>query len=196
MRETAVGQAALLGQRHQLLDVRAKFLRLGDGGGDLLVLDERGRHVAEQGGAVARGTLKLTAANAMAHGYFLRSSGGRIRNPRPGGVTGRRQKPSLFAKSGPKPILGPKSSIRGVAPAHWMCTKTAVQTDRPAALNPLTLAAVRLLPAVASRSTCRERARKQHPCARAHVLGVEHLESWVLSGIAPGRRADVGTTDE
>jgi len=35
------------------------------------VLDERGRHVAEQGRAVAGGALKLTAANTMAHGVFL-----------------------------------------------------------------------------------------------------------------------------
>ncbi len=66
--EATVRQAAVLGQRDQLLDIGAKLLRLGRGGGDLFVLDERGRHVAEQGRPVARGALKLTSAYAMAHG--------------------------------------------------------------------------------------------------------------------------------
>src|SRR5690349_18754316 len=69
--ETPVRKPAALGQRNQLLDIRPKLLRLGDGGGDLLVLDERSSHVAEQGRAVAGGTLKFTAANTMAHGSFL-----------------------------------------------------------------------------------------------------------------------------
>jgi hypothetical protein len=63
MGEAAVAEAALLGQRDQLLDVGPKLLRLGGGGGDLLVLDQRGGHVAEQGGAVARGALQLAAAD-------------------------------------------------------------------------------------------------------------------------------------
>jgi hypothetical protein len=61
----------MLRERDQLLDIGAKLLRLGRGRRDLLMLDERGRHVAEQGRAVARGALKLTAANTMAHGVFL-----------------------------------------------------------------------------------------------------------------------------
>src|SRR5699024_5500332 len=69
--EPAVRQPAALGQCDQFLDVRAKLLRLGGGGGDLLVLDQRGRHVAEQGRTVARGALKLTMANAVAHGSIL-----------------------------------------------------------------------------------------------------------------------------
>src|SRR5205823_13621415 len=69
--EAAVAEAAALGERDQLFDVRAKLLRLGRRGGDLLVLDERGRHVAEQGRTVARSTLKLTMANAVAHGSVL-----------------------------------------------------------------------------------------------------------------------------
>ena len=93
-------QAALLRQRDQLLDVRAKLLRLGDGGGDLLVLDERGRHVAEQRSAMGRGPLKLTAAYAMAHGNFLRSLRGRVRYPRPGGV-----------RTGPPPIRHPRKVV-------------------------------------------------------------------------------------
>src|SRR4051812_8051868 len=69
--EAAVGEAAALGQSHQLLDIGAKLLRLGGGGCDLLVLDERSRHVAEQGGAVAGGALELTPADAMTHGSCL-----------------------------------------------------------------------------------------------------------------------------
>src|SRR5207302_6879484 len=71
LRQPTVRQTAVLGERDQLLDIRPKLLRLGRRGGDLLVLDERGRHVAEQGRAVARGALKLTVANAVAHGSAL-----------------------------------------------------------------------------------------------------------------------------
>src|SRR5436190_15514506 len=67
LREATVRKTAFLRQRHQLLDIGAKLLRLGKRRGDLLVLDQRGRHVAEQGSAVARGALKLTSANTMAH---------------------------------------------------------------------------------------------------------------------------------
>ncbi|VVT11310.1 hypothetical protein SPHINGO361_120694 [Sphingomonas sp. EC-HK361] len=67
MREAAVRKAALLRERDQLFDIRAEFLRLGDGGRDLLMLDERCRHVAEQRDAVGRGPLKLTAANTVTH---------------------------------------------------------------------------------------------------------------------------------
>src|SRR5205085_5761334 len=69
--EPAVAETTLLGQGHQLLDIGAKLLRFCRRRGDLLVLDERGRHVAEQGRAVARGALKLTVANTMAHGSVL-----------------------------------------------------------------------------------------------------------------------------
>src|SRR5438309_8045276 len=67
MGEAAVRKPALLRQRHQLLDIGPKLLRLGGGGGDLLMLDEGGRHVAEQGRTVAGGTLELTPAVAMTH---------------------------------------------------------------------------------------------------------------------------------
>ena len=79
MGEAAVGEAALLGQRHQLLDIGAKLLRLGGRGGDLLMLDEGGGHVPEQGCAVAGGALQLTAGDFMTHVFFLRSSGARVR---------------------------------------------------------------------------------------------------------------------
>ena len=68
VREAAVGEAALLGERHQLLDVRTKFLRLGERGGDLLMLDEGRRLVAEQRETMARGALELTTADTMTHG--------------------------------------------------------------------------------------------------------------------------------
>src|SRR3546814_14107397 len=68
MGEAAVGEAALLGERDQLLDIGTKLLRLGRRGGDLIMLDEGRGHVAEQGRAMAGGTLQLTTADAMNHG--------------------------------------------------------------------------------------------------------------------------------
>ena len=47
-------QVAALAERDELLHDRAQLLRLGQGGGDLLVLDQRGRHVGEHGLAVLR----------------------------------------------------------------------------------------------------------------------------------------------
>ena len=70
MRQTTVRKTALLGKRDQLLDIGAKLLRLGDGGLDLLMLDECRRLVTEQGRTMARGALQLTAANTMTHGNF------------------------------------------------------------------------------------------------------------------------------
>src|SRR3954452_23989297 len=61
----------MLGERDELLDIGAKLLRLGRRRRDLLMLDERRGHVPEQGCTVARGALKLTAANTMAHRSFL-----------------------------------------------------------------------------------------------------------------------------
>src|SRR5262249_1637869 len=69
--ETTVRQAATLGKRDQLFDIRAKLLRLCRRRRDLLMLDERSRHVPQQGSTVAGSALKLTAANTMAHGSFL-----------------------------------------------------------------------------------------------------------------------------
>ena len=73
MGQTAVRQAATLGQRDQLFEIRAQFARLGGGGGDLLVLDQRGRQVAQQCGAMLAGALQLTMANFMTHNSILRS---------------------------------------------------------------------------------------------------------------------------
>ncbi len=70
MGQAAVRKSALLGQRNQLLDVGAELLRLGGGGGDLLMLDEGGGHVAEHCRAVGRGTLQLAAGDAMTHFFF------------------------------------------------------------------------------------------------------------------------------
>lgn len=50
-----------------LFDVRPHFLRLGQSGHDLLVLDQRGGHVAEHRITVAGLALQLTAGNFMTH---------------------------------------------------------------------------------------------------------------------------------
>src|SRR3546814_10300548 len=73
--EPAIGQAALLRQRHELFGIGPKLLRLGDGGRDLLMLDERRRHIAEQCRAMAAGALKFTSADTMAHGHSPVCSG-------------------------------------------------------------------------------------------------------------------------
>src|SRR3546814_13934628 len=73
--EPAIGQAALLRQRHELFGIGPKLLRLGDGGRDLLILDERRRHIAEQCRAMAAGALKFTSADTMAPGHSPVCSG-------------------------------------------------------------------------------------------------------------------------
>src|SRR5690606_5808727 len=60
-------QVALLGEGDQLLDEGTQFLRLRQGGRDLLVLDQRGGHVGEHGLAVADRTAELTIGGAVAH---------------------------------------------------------------------------------------------------------------------------------
>ncbi|VXA90708.1 hypothetical protein BREVUG8_10100 [Brevundimonas sp. G8] len=60
-------QVALLGEGDQLLDEGTQFLRLGQGRGDLLVLDQRGGHVREHGGAVATRATEFTMGGAVAH---------------------------------------------------------------------------------------------------------------------------------
>ena len=65
-------QVAALAQRDQLLDDRTQVLRLGQGGDDLLVLDQRGGHVGEHSLAVAGGSAELAAGITVAHGYLLK----------------------------------------------------------------------------------------------------------------------------
>src|SRR3569623_1097143 len=101
VRQATVGQATLLGERDQLLDVGTQFLRLGGGGGDLLVHDQRGRHVAEQGRTVGRGTLQLTAAYAMTHGNFLLVRSGAVSGTRDQVATGTTHFTSSRRKPGP-----------------------------------------------------------------------------------------------
>src|SRR6185295_15487525 len=60
-------QAPALAERDQLLDDRAQILGLGQRGGNLLVLDERRRHVGEHGLAVRRGAVEFAAAYTVAH---------------------------------------------------------------------------------------------------------------------------------
>src|SRR3569623_1429210 len=85
----------------QLLDGGTQFLRLGGGGGELLVLDQRGRHVAEQGRTVGRGTLQLTAAYAMTHGNFLLVRSGAVSGTRDQAATGTTHFTSSRRKPGP-----------------------------------------------------------------------------------------------
>src|SRR3546814_12785613 len=66
----------------QLLDIGAKLLGFRDRGRDLFVLDERCRHVAEQGDTMGRGTLKLPAADAMTHGISFQFVRGPCEVPR------------------------------------------------------------------------------------------------------------------
>jgi hypothetical protein len=108
--QTAVRQAAALGQRDQLLEVGTQFAGLGGGRGNLLVLDQRGREIAEQRGAVRGGALKLTMANLVAHDSFLRSLGGRIRYPGPGEDG---SSPYMPSRGAPKPNIRAESRERG-----------------------------------------------------------------------------------
>ena len=60
-------QVAALAERHQLLDDRTQVLRLGQGGDDLLMLDERGRHVLEHRLAVLGRAVELAMSLAVTH---------------------------------------------------------------------------------------------------------------------------------
>src|SRR3954447_23301616 len=86
-RLTARMQIATLCQRHQLLDNRTQVLRLGQRGDDLLVLDQRGRKMLEQRGALVGAPVELAVGNPVTHREFPtlspmrfrpRSAGGRV----------------------------------------------------------------------------------------------------------------------
>src|SRR5690606_9872023 len=79
-----VCEAAALGEGDELFHIRAQLAGLRQGGGDLLVLDEGGGHVLEQGGAVCGSTAQFTAGNAVAHWSLSVCSRGRMRYPGPG----------------------------------------------------------------------------------------------------------------
>ena len=64
MRKTAVGQATLFCQCDQLFGIRPEFLRLGQRRRDLLMLDERSRHVAQHRITVRGGALLDAAGHA------------------------------------------------------------------------------------------------------------------------------------
>src|SRR5579863_5748085 len=63
-------QAAALAERDELLDHRTQVLRLGERGGDLLVLQQRMGHVVEHGLAVGGFAAEAAAAKTMAHGQY------------------------------------------------------------------------------------------------------------------------------
>src|SRR5581483_7728786 len=68
-------QPALLAERDQLLDDRPQLLGLRERGDDLLVLDQRGGHVGEHGGAMARRAAQLAVRVTVAHGGLSSSLG-------------------------------------------------------------------------------------------------------------------------
>jgi len=61
---------AVLGERDDLLDVRLKFLGLGQGRLDPAMLDQRGGQVAEHHPPVRRGPLEFAAGISVTHGSF------------------------------------------------------------------------------------------------------------------------------
>src|SRR5262245_46457384 len=69
-------QIAALAQRDELFHDRAQILGLRQRGDDLLVLDQRGRHVAEHGAAMLRRAVELAVGVTVAHRVlrFLRRS--------------------------------------------------------------------------------------------------------------------------
>src|SRR5262249_16592772 len=60
-------QVAALAEGDQLLDNRTQVLRLGQRGGDLLVLDQRGRHVGEHGAAMLGRAIELAVGVTVTH---------------------------------------------------------------------------------------------------------------------------------
>ena len=62
-------QVAALAERHQLLDDRTQVLRLRQGRHDLLVLDQRGRHVREHRAAVLGRAIELAMGVGVARSF-------------------------------------------------------------------------------------------------------------------------------
>src|SRR5262245_57339895 len=60
-------QVAALAERDQFLDDRTQVLRLRQRGHDLLVLDERRRHVGEHGAAMLAGAVELAMGVSVTH---------------------------------------------------------------------------------------------------------------------------------
>src|SRR6516162_355401 len=60
-------QVATLAERDQFLDDRPQVLRLRQRGHDLLVLDERRRHVGEHGAAMLAGAIELAMGVSVTH---------------------------------------------------------------------------------------------------------------------------------
>src|SRR6185437_7157713 len=69
--QAAVGNAIGLGERDQRLGHAAQFLRLGQGGTDQLVLEQRGSHVLEHGFAMRAGAIEFASGFLVAHGESL-----------------------------------------------------------------------------------------------------------------------------
>src|SRR5262249_23028562 len=76
-------QIAALAERDQLLDDRAQVLRLRQGGDDLLVLDQRRRHVGEHGATMLGLAVELAVSVSVTHwaNSRRRRNGGRIVRP-------------------------------------------------------------------------------------------------------------------
>src|SRR5262249_21984659 len=77
-------QAAALAERDELLDDRAQVLRLRQRGDDLLVLDQRGRHVGEHRAAMLGRAVELAVYLAVAHQNSSTRRSGRARRARAG----------------------------------------------------------------------------------------------------------------
>src|SRR5206468_8220026 len=72
-------QIAALCQRYQLLNDGTQVLRLGQRGDDLLVLDQRGRKMLEQRGALVGAPVELAVGNPVTHREFPTLSPMRLR---------------------------------------------------------------------------------------------------------------------
>ena len=89
-------QAAALAERDQLLGDRPQLLRLRQRRGDLLVLQQRVRHVAEHGEAVAGGDAELPAGNSVTH---------RILSGAQNGSSSRLARSSMFSGGQPDTVM-------------------------------------------------------------------------------------------